>query len=288
MTPLAKKDNAMKHLHFKRNIAPAAAAAALALATLPAAAADWSDTSIGFRTGNHFGEPFGVNDIHKNIFSLTHVDGVKWGSNFFNVDLLQSDNKDSEAQEAYIVYRFTLDLEKTTGTKFAWGPIRGTGITAGFDWNTKNDPGYASKKRMLVLGPTFSMDVPGFLNAGIYLLDESNKPVGIASRYTYKTHAMLGLSWGIPLGGSGWAFEGFADWIASKGKDEFGGDTAAEFNFDGQVMYDVGAPMGMGKGKLKAGVEYQYWRNKFGNPYRGPAGPGAFAKTPMLRVEYHF
>jgi hypothetical protein len=114
---------------------------AIALATtvfisLPAAAADWSDTSIGYRTGNKFGEPFGSNDIHKNIFNLTHVSGFKYGTNFFNVDLLQSDKKDAEAQEAYIVYRFTLDIEKTTGHKLAWGPIRGTGNTAGFDCNT--------------------------------------------------------------------------------------------------------------------------------------------------------
>ena len=48
---------------------------------------------------------------------------------------------------------------------------------------------------------------------------------------------------------------------------------------------------GMGKNTLKAGVAYEYWRNKFGNPTTdviGPgAGPGATARTPMVRVEYH-
>lgn len=263
------------------------AAAAIAAAQV-SFAADWSDTSIGYRYGTKFAEPFGPNDIHKNIVNFTHVSGNKWGTNFFNVDLLESDNKDANAQEAYIVYRFTLDLEKAMGAKLAWGPVRGMGITAGFDWNTKNDPGYASKKRMLVLGPTLFIDVPGFLNVGAYLLEESNRPVGVASRYTYKTHPMLGAAWGIPLGGTGLSFEGFLNWIASKGNNEFGGPTATEFNFDGQVMYDVGSKMGMAKNTLRAGLEYQYWRNKFGNPYKGIAGPGAFAKTPMVRVEYHF
>jgi nucleoside-specific outer membrane channel protein Tsx len=271
---------------------PARLSLACALAVLGAGtsafAADWSDTSIGYRYGTKFGEPFGSNDIHKNIINLTHASGFKWGTNFFNVDLLQSDSKDAEAQEAYIVYRLTLDMEKMTGSKFAWGPIRGWGVTGGFDWNTKNDPGYASKKRMLVLGPTLFMDVPGFLNVGVYLLDESNKPIGVPSRYTYKTHAMASASWGIPIGGTGLAFEGYVNWIAPKGKDEFGGPTATEFNFDGQVMYDVGKHMSMKPNTLRAGFEYQYWRNKFGNPYKGPAGSGAFAKTPMARVEYHF
>jgi hypothetical protein len=36
---------------------------------------------------------------------------------------------------------------------------------------------------------------------------------------------------------------------------------------------------------FKVGLEYQYWRNKFGNPHNIP---GSTAKTPMIRAEYHF
>jgi hypothetical protein len=49
----------------------------------------------------------------------------------------------------------------------------------------------------------------------------------------------------------------------------------------------VGALAGA-KGKFKVGIEYQYWKNKFGNDSGGAAGVGAFAKTTMLRAEYHF
>ncbi|WP_428419844.1 outer envelope protein [Methylibium sp.] len=279
-------------------------ALALALAALSCAspAADWSDTSIGFRTGNKFAEPFGSNDIHKNIFNLTHVSGYKYGTNFFNVDYLMSDNKDpafaganSGAREVYIVYRHTLDAEKVLGTPFKFGPIRGWGLTAGFDINTKDDAGYNSKKQMLVLGPTLFVDVPGFLSVSLLALNESNAPYNTfsntgVSRYTYKTHPMLTAAWGIPIGATGLSFEGFANFIASKGKDEFGGDTAAETNIDMQIMYDVGALYG-NKGQFKVGLEYQYWRNKFGNPTTATgagAGPGATAKTPMIRAEYHF
>jgi hypothetical protein len=55
-----------------------------------------------------------------------------------------------------------------------------------------------------------------------------------------------------------------------------------------EVMLDVGAVTGGTPKTFKAGFEYQYWRNKFGNDHDGAAGPGAFAKTPMVRVEYHF
>ena len=262
-------------------------------------AADWADTSIGYRYGTKFGEPFGSNDIHKHILDLNHASGYAYGSNFFNADLLQSDKKDpsspnsgSGATEVYIVYRHTLDFGKISGSKIGFGPVRGVGLTAGFDANVKVDAGYNSRKEMLVLGPTLMMEVPGFLNVSLLALKESNAPYskfsGAATpRYDYKTHLMLTAAWGIPLGKLPLAFEGFANYIASKGQDEFGGATAPEFNFDGQVMYDVGAASGA-PGKFKVGLEYQYWRNKFGNAYKGAAGSGAFAKTPMIRAEYHF
>ncbi len=278
----------------------AIAAAALAACAGTVFAADWSDTSIGIRTGSKFAEPFGSNDIKKTIIDFNHVSGYKYGTNFFNIDFLMSDSKDPAganstegAQEVYIVYRNTVDLEKAAGAKLGFGPVKGLGVTFGFDANAKNDAGYNSRKRMLVLGPTAFIDVPGFLNVSLLLLKESNAPystftnTGVA-RYTYKTHPMLTAAWGIPVGGLPLSFEGFFNYIAAKGTNEFGGPTKPETNFDAQVMLDVGAATGGAKGTFKVGLEYQYWKNKFGNDAKGPAGSGATAKTPMLRAEYHF
>src|ERR1051326_975648 len=64
--------------------------------SLPAVAADWSDTSLGYRYGNTFRESFvtrsdgSVVDISKNIFNLAHTSGYKFGINWFNVDYLIS------------------------------------------------------------------------------------------------------------------------------------------------------------------------------------------------------
>ena len=174
------------------------------------------------------------------------------------------------------------------------GPIKDIGAVLGFDANAKTDAGYNSKKRMLVAGGTLMMDVPGFLNIGLVALWESNAPYNTFSktstpRYTYDTHPMLTAAWAIPLpGGLPLTFEGFANFIASKGKNEFGVNTAAETNVDMQVMYDLSGLFGAGKNTLKLGVEYQYWKNKFGNDSSGVAGKGALAKTPMIRAEYHF
>ena len=255
------------------------------LCTQQAQATEWSDNSFGYRYGTKFAEPFNPQDITKNIVNFTHISGYKYGTNYLNIDFLMSDGNDGNAQEAYVVYRHTLDIGKISDREFKFGPVRGLGLTGGFDWNTKNDPGYASKKRMLALGPTLMMDVPGLLNISLLALWESNFPIGVTNRYTYDTHPMLNLSWGLPVGLTPLAFEGFLNYIASKGVNEFGDPTAPEFNFDGQVMYDLGTPMGLDKNSLRVGLEYQYWRNKFGNP---STVPGSLAKTPMIRIEVHF
>jgi hypothetical protein len=124
---------------------------------------------------------------------------------------------------------------------------------------------------------------------------ESNAPYSKYSntqtqRYSYDPHPMLSAAWGIPfsIGPVALSFEGFANYIAAKGKNEYGVATAPETNIDAQIMYDVAPITGLPKNTFKIGLEYQYWHNKFGNDHHGTAGSGAIAKTPMIRAEYHF
>lgn len=265
-------------------------AIALIGSTQFAFAADWSDTSIGYRYGSNFAEPYVGDDIGKSIYNVTHSSGYKYGTNFFNVDFLQSDAKNTNAQEAYLVYRHTLDFGKISGKDLSVGPIKSFGFTLGLDWNSKTGDSYNSRKRMYVAGPTIMFDVPkGFATASLLFLKESNLPKALAdqgkSRYTYKTHPMLNVAWGLPIASSDFAFEGYLNWIAAKGKNEFGGATSAELNIDAMVMYDTSALFGMKPKSLRVGAGYQYWRNKFGNP---KTVKGSEAKTPMVRVDYHF
>ncbi|MEY2632941.1 MAG: hypothetical protein RIR00_1595 [Pseudomonadota bacterium] len=279
-----------------------AAALPLLLSLAPACAGDWSDTALGYRRGQHFAEPYAGNDIGKAIYSLTHAGSTRLGSQFLNLDLLQSDQRDpvdpgssQGAREAYLVYRHTFDFTRLGGGNWVGGPVRSLGGTLGVDLNHKNDAGYNSRKRMLVAGPTLGFDVPGFLDLSLLALWESNAPRNdftgtTTSRYTYRTHPMLSLAWGLPgqLGGQRFHFGGYANFIAAKGRDEFGARTAAETHADLSLLFEIGAPFGLRPDQLRLGPAYEYWRNKFGNDSRGPAGPGAWARTPMLRLEYHF
>ncbi|MBF7688237.1 outer envelope protein [Acinetobacter rathckeae] len=287
-----------KHFSNYRKSAVATALLSSVLLSTSASALTWSDNSIGWRYGTDFAEPFKNNsngskiDITKQIYSFTHASGYAYGTNFLNVDFLQSSSEPNTAQtggkgtqEAYLVYRNNVDIGKVFKTDLSSQGIRGYALTAGLDWNTKND-GYASKKQMWVVGPTINFDVPGFLSLSTLVLFESNKPAAISSRYSYDPHAAFQLSWGMPIGKTPLAFEGFALWIDSKGKNEFGGKTAPETNIDARVMYDLTSLWGKNDQTFRAGFEYQYWHNKFGNPTTG--NKGATASTPMVRVDYHF
>ncbi len=266
-----------------------------------ALAMDWSDNAVSWRYGSAFREPFNPRHINKHIVAFTHASGYQFGSNYLNADLLMSDRDDprwlgsqSGAREVYVVYRHTLDIGKLRGSDMKFGAVRGVGATFGFDWNHKADVGYNSRKRMLVAGPTLMWDVPGFLNTSLLLLHESNSPTGafppisnVQGRYTYDMHPMLNVAWGIGVA-QGWSFEGYANFIASKGKDEVGNETGAETNIDMQLMYDLASAMGRKKGSFRIGLEYQYWNNKFGNTSASTFGRGYRASTPMVRVDFHF
>jgi nucleoside-specific outer membrane channel protein Tsx len=289
----------------KTNYAARAALALLAATMAGAAHADFSDTAISWRYGERYREPFNPSDIKKNIVALTHASNSKYGANYFNVDLLMSDKndpgsltQDAGAQEAYVVYRHTFDIGAITAKDLRYGAVKDLGLVLGFDWNTKNDVGYNSRKRMLVAGPTLMWDVPGFLSTGILLLHESNAPSGafppisqVRGRYTYDYHWMFSAGWGIPLPAEwapGWAFEGYLNYIGAKGRDETGNPTGAETNFDAQLMYDIGSRFGQPKNRFRIGFEYQFWNNKFGNTSKTTGNRGQRASTPMVRAEYHF
>ncbi|MCA1856013.1 outer envelope protein [Massilia oculi] len=279
----------------------AAACAALLCCSTPAAAVDWSDNAISYRYGTRFAEPFNAEHINKHIVAFTHASGYKYGSNYLNLDLLKSDSRDprslgssSGAREAYLLYRHTLDIGALRGSEIRFGKVKGLGLTAGFDLNHKDDVGYNSRKRMLVLGPTLMWDVPGFLNTSILWLRESNAPSGafppisnVRGRYTYDTHPMFGASWGIPVS-EGWSFEGYLNFIAAKGLDETGNPTGAETNLDMALMVDIGPRFGQAPKKIRVGIGYQFWNNKFGNTRRTTGGAGQRASTPMLRADFHF
>jgi hypothetical protein len=264
-----------------------AAVAASMLAAASAHAADWSDTAVQLRYGTNFAEPGIGTGIRKTVVNLTHVSGDRLGTNLFVGDLLMSDDKDpaagstSGAQEFYGLYQRTFSINALAHRKGGFGFAKDLSILTRVDLSSKNHA-FASAVRKLRVGLTASLPVgAGFWDAGINIYKERHHN-GIVGRWvTMKAVPEIATAWAVPVM-AGATFRGYASLLAPRGRDGFGVETKSEFHGEAHLMFDIG---GSGSG-WKAGVGYEYWRNKFGVDAR--TTPGAKASTPLLLAEYHF
>ncbi len=256
--------------------------------SMGAYAADWSDTSIGYRYAPSQSEP-GVSDgVRKNILNFTHVSGDKLGMNLFSIDLLKSDSADPSnggtngAQEWYGFYKRGFSLTALSGEKTTFGFAKDISLTGRLDAGAKNTR-FAPAPFKVRLGLSAALPVTaGFWDVGIDLYKESNHN-GIAQKnVTFDTVPALTSAWAIPMGPG--TLGGFLDIVAPKGKDGFGEETRTETLLRANYLFDIGGA----KSQLKAGFGVEYWNNKFGciNAV-SPVRNSCKATTPLLLVEYH-
>lgn len=287
---------------------------------LPAYAADWSDTSISYRylpqeSGFSLDRNNQPLDVAKSIIQLTHVSGYKYGSNFFDVNFIKSDNNNpaddgtlpfgpapgtgSGAVEVFGMYRHNLSLGAVSGRDLKFGPVKDISLTAGFNLSTKNDFNGAAT-RAVVLGPTFHFALPaGFLNVGLLAYKESNNTAfGITDpsgnvlsppgRVSYDWTAQLAAAWSVPFhAGIPAKLQGFLAVTGPKGML-----TKTETLLDTTVMFDIGSLVGK-KDTFYAGIGYRYWNNKFGTDegaagYQGLVNKAGHVSTPIVQLEAHF
>ena len=289
----------------------------VALAAVPVSAADWSDTSFGYRYGTQFQEPANPDSMAKNILNLTHVSGYSLGSNFFSVDMLNSSATDPSnnastgpkqgAHEVYVSYKHSLNLGKVFDTKIDFGPVRGMSLTAGFDYAAKNTT-FAPAVYKILVGPTFNFKVPGFLNVGVLYYKEKNHnaygaskvPQGGGLDVSFDPTYQVAAAWGIPvaLGQVNTSVKGFATYTGTKGKDGSAVETKPETLARIYWMADISPLLGCKKGVWQIGPGFEYWDNKFGDPTFATAaeasasgtGGGVNPKTTglMFAIEVHF
>lgn len=263
----------------------------LACLSSTAGAADWSDTSISYSHGWKYHEPANPDDIAKDVITLAHISGNSWGTNFFAVDLLKSDEKnpanngDHGAQEVYVVYRNTLSFGRLSGQKLVYGPINDVGIESGIDYSSKNDA-FGGAEFKLMAGPKVEFAVPGYLSLALLALKDignnSIAGVNVNSPWTWR----LATAWSFDFSlGSPAIFKGWATYTGTRGKDGFGNDTHPEFWTESALMWDLGALAGSAPKKYYAGFGYQYIKNKFNN---SPNLVGTKVSAPSLRIEAHF
>lgn len=209
--------------------------------TAPAAAADWSATSAW---GLH-GSDFELGEADRDIVRIEHADGWAYGDNYFFFDMVMPESADSGTGTSVygeVVPRFSLG--KLSGRNLGVGPVK--------DWLLTVALNSGTDFRAYLYGASVDLNVPGFtyFQFNAYVRDDKSLP---------GTTRQITPVWLYPfaLGKLKFELQGFVDWAGAEGP------AAENLLIVPRLWLDLGALWGA-PGRVQAGAEYLYWKNKFG------------------------
>ncbi len=196
------------------------------------------------------GRDFKLGSSERTILTLEHVRGGELGDVFAFLD---TTFRDDIGEEYYGEAYGQLSLSGVTGRAWRLGPIKDVSLSLGV--NAGSEP-EADPFRAWLAGISLDFDVPGFRFVQLDL-------------HAYKDEAAPHAGWQLTpawdstfhLGAQEFRFRGFADWIS--GRASVGGKP--QLLTQPQLLWNLGKALGVGD-QLWLGVEYQYWRNKYGLP----------------------
>ena len=241
-------------MQFKQWITYFSVGLLIATFAISSQAAIWSSTEIHYSSGDYLNFANDKHDATTSIITFQHASGHKYGKNFFFVDHSRSDTGSGFYGEWYS----TFGLGAITGSDMSFGAVKDLGLIAGFNFA----PG--SNSMYTLPGVSLALDFPGFAFANLDITGYNNIKTD-GSRGEESSY-MLDFNWAYPFkaGGLSWSVEGHAEYIA--GRDLKDGSAKLEdwILMQPQVRLDLGEALGNEAGNLFVGIEYQYWKNKYG------------------------
>ncbi|WP_454740115.1 outer membrane protein OmpK [Cupriavidus necator] len=243
-----------------------AAAAVTTTTAMTAMAADWSTTSFEYRRGNTFNDngSTGGPKFSKDLFEVENVTGSSWGRTYFFL-LMEKTPKEAERSAGmYSEGDVYLSLSKLSGTPFSFGPVKDMNVQVGYNYGAKNSS-FGPNAAVVTYGVGFELDVPKFtyFNFDVVAYRDQGTYSGFGGGDLCGRHAttyQLTPSWKAPftVGNLKFVFDGYMDIIGAHGTCK------QQILTEAQIKLDVGDFWGK-PGNVYMGVEYQYWKNKFGS-----------------------
>ena len=245
-------------------------AATVVLSALGAGADDilqWQDNSLSFLAGGKFK----LDPETQQTITVEHASGWSVGDLFIFVDGIYF-NGDQDSNGNKVSYYGEI------APRFSAGKIMKKDLTVWFikDFLAAGCYEFGENSTDNLLGGLgVDLAVPGFdfvqLNVYRRFNDLSRDPEA------YQVTPVWKLS--VPLGKSSFIFDGFIDWVI--------GDNTDNLHICPQLKFDVGIFFGMRAQSLLAGVEYDYWKNKYG-VQDGDFGLDTNQSAISALVKYHF
>lgn len=204
---------------------------------------DWTSNNIQILHGNDFK----LGDKSRTLLTIEHVDGWRYGENFFFIEFI---DRDDTGTAVYGEFYPRLSWSKITGQTPSSSFIKDFSLVGGFNGGSlpKEDP---YRAYLLGLGTHFNVPAMDFLFIDIMAFKAEN---------VHTTAVQITPVWSAPfkIGSLPFIFKGFLDWQSRKATGE-----NSSILTQPKLLLDIGQLLGT-KNTFHAGIEYQYWHNKFG------------------------
>ena len=212
----------------------------------------WQTNSLTYL----YGKDFQVNPRIQQTVTFEHADGWKYGDNFVFVDkIFYNGKEDSFAGENTYYGEISprLSFNKIFDQKLEFGPIKDVLLAMTYEFGEDDTESY-------LIGPGFDLAIPGF---DYFQLNFYNRHTegGRPGDDIWQVSPVW--SYTIPAGSSDVVIDGFMDWVVDNDVNDEG-EYHANLHFNPQVKYDLGKALKLGDKQLYVGVEYDYWKDKYG------------------------
>ncbi|MGK8438768.1 outer membrane protein OmpK [Ectopseudomonas hydrolytica] len=239
----------------------------------------WQNNSLSYL----YGKNFKVEPAIQQTLTFEHASGWSWGDVFFFVDqkfFNGAQNGAGDSRSFYGELSPRLSFGKLLGKDLSFGPIKDVLLAATYEFGEDETEAY-------LLGPGFDLAIPGFnfFKLNFYYRqpdgnradrDGDGKPDG--SGVWQVTPSW---SYTLPAGKSDILIDGYIDWVV-------GNDASYHSNYhiNPQIKYDLGKAMDWGDKQFYVGVEYSYWKDKYG--IQDSAAFSTNQNTASLLLKVHF
>jgi len=219
--------------------------AMILFAPLPAYSG-WQATNLQLLHGSDYI----LGPADRTILTLEHARGGDLGDLFVFLD---ATDRDDIGTEYYGEIYGQIGLSNLTGRSWRFGPVKDVSLSLGL--NAGSEP-EADPFRAWLAGVSLDFDAPVFqlLQLDIHAYrDESASHTGVQITPAWDAR--------FHVGAQEFRFRGFADWISGRAS----ASGKAQLLTQPQLLWNLGKSVGI-HDSLWLGLEYQYWRNKYGVP----------------------
>jgi nucleoside-specific outer membrane channel protein Tsx len=211
---------------------------------------NWQTFSASYLLGSNYE----VGPKSRDVLTFEYASKTNWGDQFFFMDKVISPD---EAASAYFEWSPRFQLVKFSDDSLFQH------LSLATTW--ENGTNFEN----VLIGFGTNLKIPGFkmLQANIYHVSNELKD----------NDYQLTMSWIHPIniGGLKFSIDGFIDYSSAANTH------AAELLIHPQIKWNISEFAGLSKSTLYIGIEYDYWRNKFGID-------GVYEHNPNLLIKYHF